>query len=302
MNSGGGGNAKDLTLLDCGGSDKDISGSTHTHYAAMDAPLKSPMFLPNRIFISACILLKLHAVYLPFSFDSIPASPPTQRSVPKSEICHNPGFFTERTFGPLFPLSSDVTTAMNSEDLNKLSHDFEAESELKEVMELDRKSRNASGIMNRIHSTLELQRLTDSSSSITKSCYEEFAKIASVVPPNQFWRYITTNTYPLALAHAVSRWKDMWTRSLQNIIFVTALNEYLTTERLLTLPECEQLLGVDPEWKGRFQIPSEDYLHGIIALVNELLNLKNDSLRRRFDSLKYDMKKIEEVWNIARKF
>ncbi|CAE6368678.1 unnamed protein product [Rhizoctonia solani] len=204
---------------------------------------------------------------------------------------------------------------MNSEDLNKLSHDFEAESELrdtirKEVMELDRKSRNASGIMNRIHSTLELQRLTDSSSSITKSCYEEFAKIASVVPPNQFWR-----------------WKDMWTRSLQNIIFVTALNEYLTTERLLTLPECEQLLGVDPEWKGRFQIPSEDYLHGIIALVNELsrlavnavtlgdfnrpvqisifvrdlysgfslLNLKNDSLRRRFDSLKYDMKKIEEV-------
>ncbi|KAF8688096.1 Translin, partial [Rhizoctonia solani] len=177
-------------------------------------------------------------------------------------------------------------------------------------MELDRKSRNASGIMNRIHSTLEMQPLTDSSSSITKSCYEEFAKIASVVPPNQFWR-----------------WKDMWTRSLQNIIFVTALNEYLTTERLLTLPECEQLLGVDPEWKGRFQIPSEDYLHGIIALVNELsrlavnavtlgdfnrpvqisifvrdlysgfslLNLKNDSLRRRFDSLKYDMKKIEEV-------
>ncbi|KAF8716530.1 Translin, partial [Rhizoctonia solani] len=177
-------------------------------------------------------------------------------------------------------------------------------------MELDRKSRNASGIMNRIHSTLEMQPLTDSSSSITKSCYEEFAKIASVVPPNQFWR-----------------WKDMWTRSLQNIIFVTALNEYLTTERLITLPECEQLLGVDPEWEGRFQIPSEDYLHGIIALVNELsrlavnavtlgdfnrpvqisifvrdlysgfslLNLKNDSLRRRFDSLKYDMKKIEEV-------
>ncbi|KAG8701672.1 hypothetical protein FRC11_011984 [Ceratobasidium sp. 423] len=125
----------------------------------------------------------------------------------------------------------------------------------------------------------------------------------------------------------MSRWKDMWTRSLQNIIFVAALDEYLSTERLVTLPECEQLLGVNAEWRGRFQIPSEDYLHGIIALVNELsrlavnavtlgdfnrpvqisvfvrdlysgfslLNLKNDSLRRRFDSLKYDMKKIEEV-------
>ena len=26
-----------------------------------------------------------------------------------------------------------------------------------------------------------------------------------------------------------------------------------------------------------------------------LLNLKNDSLRKRFDSIKYDMKKVEEV-------
>jgi len=85
--------------------------------------------------------------------------------------------------------------------------------------------------------------------------------------------------------------------------------------------------SVKNEWKGRLQLSSEDYLHGIINLVNELsrlavnavtlgdfsvplrisvfvrdlysgfllLNLKNDSLRRRFDSLKYDMKKIEEV-------
>lgn len=35
----------------------------------------------------------------------------------------------------------------------------------------------------------------------------------------------------------------MWTRSLQSIIFIAALNEYLTTEQLLTLPECEQLLN-----------------------------------------------------------
>ncbi|CAE6466924.1 unnamed protein product [Rhizoctonia solani] len=197
---------------------------------------------------------------------------------------------------------------MNTDDLDKLSRDFEAESELrdtirKEVLELDRKSRNATGIMS-------LRPLIESSSLVVNSCREELAKIASAVPPNQFWR-----------------WKDMWTRSLQNIIFVAVLNEYLVTERLLTLPECEQLLGVNAEWRGRFQIPSEDYLHGIIALVNELsrlavntvtlgdfsrpvqisvfvrdlysgfslLNLKNDSLRRRFDSLKYDMKKIEEV-------
>ncbi|QRV77470.1 Translin [Ceratobasidium sp. AG-Ba] len=204
---------------------------------------------------------------------------------------------------------------MNSEDLQKLSRDFEAESELrdtirKEVLELDRKSRSASGIMNKIHSTKDVKPLVEKSSVIVESCSEELAKLASVLPPNQFWR-----------------WKDMWTRSLTSILFVAALNEYLSTERLITLPECERILQVQPEWKSKLQIAPEDYLHAIIALVNELsrlavnsvtlgdfdapvrisvfvrdlfsgfslLNLKNDSLRRRFDSLKYDMKKIEEV-------
>ena len=122
---------------------------------------------------------------------------------------------------------------------------------------------------------------------------------------------------------------------------------------------------VKDETKDRFALPAEDYLHGIVGLVNELvrkcsqlvrtrvvwantpplqsrlavnsvtlgnfeepikislfvreifagftvvghpyrfmgfsahatarqLNLKNDALRRRFDSLKYDIKKIEE--------
>jgi hypothetical protein len=29
--------------------------------------------------------------------------------------------------------------------------------------------------------------------------------------------------------------------------------------------------------------------------IDRLLNLKNDALRKRFDSLKYDVKKIEEI-------
>jgi hypothetical protein len=118
---------------------------------------------------------------------------------------------------------------------------------------------------------------------------------------------------------------------------------------------------VREEWKDRFSLVPEDYLHGVITVINELvrthpsslymrihnsdksrlavnavtlgdfdaplrisafakevftgfsmvrelllhaydvlirmdpqLNLKNDPLRRRFDSLKYDIKKIEE--------
>lgn len=47
---------------------------------------------------------------------------------------------------------------------------------------------------------------------------------------------------------------------------------------------------------GRYDMPLK-----IASFMNDLesgfrlLNLKNDSLRKRFDSLKYDMKKVEEV-------
>jgi predicted translin family RNA/ssDNA-binding protein len=103
--------------------------------------------------------------------------------------------------------------------------------------------------------------------------------------------------------------------------------KFLSDGTLISLQEVSSLLGVQDEWKDRFFITTEDYLHGLISMVNELsrlavnsvtlgnfqqpvrislfvkelfagfsvLNLKNDTLRRRFDSLKYDMKKIEEV-------
>ena len=33
----------------------------------------------------------------------------------------------------------------------------------------------------------------------------------------------------------------------------------------------------------------------IISVTVRLLNLKNDNLRKKFDSIKYDLKKVEEV-------
>lgn len=79
--------------------------------------------------------------------------------------------------------------------------------------------------------------------------------------------------------------------------------------------------------KDGFHLDIEDYLNGILQMASELsrfatnavtmgdysrplqisrfladlnsgfrlLNLKNDSLRKRFDGLKYDVKKIEEI-------
>ncbi|KAF5311264.1 hypothetical protein D9758_018757 [Tetrapyrgos nigripes] len=119
----------------------------------------------------------------------------------------------------------------------------------------------------------------------------------------------------------------MWCNSLRTAVFAAVLIEYLTNGTLLSLKTTNEILGIKEEWKDRVALSAEDYLHGLISLVNELsryainvvtlgsfdeplkisafvkdlfagfsmLNLKNDSLRRRFDSLKYDMKKIEEV-------
>jgi len=139
---------------------------------------------------------------------------------------------------------------------------------------------------------------------------DPLAAIADTVPENQYWR-----------------WKDIWARHVQNAVFVVVLCEYTRSQKLLSIKECSEQIGFQSEWKDRIYLQVEDYLHGLVSVVNELsrlavnsvtlrnyeepfrisgfvkdvfagfsmLNLKNDTLRKRFDSLKYDLKKIEEV-------
>ncbi|KAG1780470.1 Translin [Suillus placidus] len=206
---------------------------------------------------------------------------------------------------------------MDSCDVERLNELLEQDVELREkikdqVTDLDKKTRNMVGVLNKIHSTSpeSIPGLIDSVRPMLHSCQTTSAAMAALIPPSQFWR-----------------WKEMWTNSLRTAIFSAALVEFLATGKLISLPEVCQILGIKDEWKGRFALPVEDYLHGLISLVNELsrlavnavtlgnfeapiqisifvkdlfagfsmLNLKNDTLRRRFDSLKYDLKKIEEV-------
>lgn len=117
--------------------------------------------------------------------------------------------------------------------------------------------------------------LLDSVRPMLHSCQITCAAMAALIPPSQFWR-----------------WKEMWTNSLRTAIFSAALVEFLATGKLISLPEVCQILGskhcflicdvcivtilsrtpVKDEWKGRFALPVEDYLHGLISLVNELVS------------------------------
>ncbi|OCH91850.1 Translin [Obba rivulosa] len=204
--------------------------------------------------------------------------------------------------------------ASNVELINELlDKDVEIREKIKdEVNEFDKKTRTLCGLLNKIHSTPsdQIPALLTTVHPVLDSCRDTSAAIAELIPPNQCWR-----------------WKDMWTNSLRNAVFAATMVHYLESGSLLTLARVGELLGIKEEWSDRFTLSAEDYLHGLINLVNELsrlavnsvtlgnfeepikistfvkdlfagfamLNLKNDALRRRYDSLKYDIKKIEEV-------
>ncbi|KAI0822259.1 Translin [Trametes gibbosa] len=206
---------------------------------------------------------------------------------------------------------------MDSDNLEKINQILDADVETRErikehVTEFDKKARTLSGILNRIHSTRteQMPTLLDIARPVLTSCQETTAALADIIPPHQFWK-----------------WKDMWSNSLRSAVFSAALIEYLQSGSLVSLPQAAEILGIKTDWQDRFTLSVEDYLHGVINLVNELsrlavnavtlgdfdqpikislfvkdvfagfsmLNLKNDLLRRRYDSLKYDIKKVEEV-------
>ncbi|KAH8401971.1 hypothetical protein KR009_008956 [Drosophila setifemur] len=141
-------------------------------------------------------------------------------------------------------------------------------------------------------------------------CAGKYQKLAALVPPGQYYRY-----------------SDHWTYITQRLIFLIALVIYLEAGFLVTRDTVAEMLGLKTNQADGFHLDVEDYLLGILQLASELsrfatnsvtmgdyerplnishfigdlntgfrlLNLKNDGLRKRFDALKYDVKKIEEV-------
>ncbi|KAJ1099788.1 hypothetical protein NDU88_004883 [Pleurodeles waltl] len=106
-----------------------------------------------------------------------------------------------------------------------------------------------------------------------------------------------------------------------------SVSAYLLFIVLGTHKAVADIVGIECDRDKGFYLDIEDYLSGVLTLASELsrlamnsvtagdysrplrissfineldagfrlLNLKNDSLRKRYDGLKYDVKKIEEV-------
>ncbi|CAG8609965.1 15448_t:CDS:2 [Dentiscutata erythropus] len=208
---------------------------------------------------------------------------------------------------------------------------------LRLVRDFDRTCRTITSILNRVHSAqaeegnvyvsldisariLVLTVILDTVPTVGKLAIDRFEEVkqhmtnlAKLVPHQQYYRY-----------------NELWSRTVQNSVFLAAFAIYLQYEKLITANELESLLGVKINLNNDlqdFHISLEEFLHSFITLTNELsrlavnavtvgdynrpirishfvqqlytgfqlLNLKNDALRRRFDGIKYNIKKIEEV-------
>ncbi|KAJ1961813.1 Translin-1 [Dispira parvispora] len=201
---------------------------------------------------------------------------------------------------------------------NYITADTETRDKLREVVrELDVPCRGLTMPLNKIH----VAKTDEDIQAVVKEAKESFGairpiiqRLAELVPPERYYRY-----------------NDIWGRTMQQAVFAAALITYLESHQMITPEQLKEYLGVavkfDNDHVTEFHISVEEYLHGILSLPSELarfavnsathqayhrpmqisefvsrlflsfqqLNLKNDSVRKRFDSLKYDVKKIEDV-------
>ncbi|XP_035605140.2 translin-like [Oncorhynchus keta] len=124
------------------------------------------------------------------------------------------------------------------------------------------------------------------------------------------------------------RFHEHWRFVLQRLAYLAAFEVYLESASLMTRDEVVQILGIELVGKKGFHLDVEDYLAGVLMMASELsclavnsitagdngrplriskeldsgfrlLNLKNDPLRKRYDGLKYDVEKIEVVYDLS---
>lgn len=196
--------------------------------------------------------------------------------------------------------------------------DFEEEHTLREEIrafsrELENCQREMLAILQRTHSQPSEKNAEDLAAvraiidGKVKTLYKE---IAFKISPNIFYKY-----------------HDHFRYSTQRISFVIAFAQFLENGTLVDRNETAERLDLNVDASKGFHLDIEDYLMGLLLLASELsrysvnsvvsgdysrsfqiadfirdidtkfrlLNLKNDLLRKKYDALKYDVQKCENV-------
>lgn len=206
----------------------------------------------------------------------------------------------------------------------KLDEDAQVREEIRNIVQLmERQDRTTMSILSRAHSIRQADlgsTLSEAWESISKQV-ETVGKLNEVASKHPYYKYN-------------SMWSREMQNASFAIVFWGWLRSY-TSEyngeqgELFAIEEVGKLLYVPVSLKTQdvFHMAIEEYLHSLISLIEELarlavnsvtlgdyhrpleisrfvkdlhagfqtLNLKNDNLRRRSDSIKYNVKKIEDV-------
>ncbi|KAF2224875.1 Translin [Elsinoe ampelina] len=188
------------------------------------------------------------------------------------------------------------------------------------VQNLEKQDRATQAILSRAHSTAatDLPPILEQAESSIKTQIATIAKLNEEASKYPYYKY-----------------NFMWTRQMQETTFSILLLGYLrgystpSGGTLLTIDDVGATLNVPVNLKDRdaFHLTIEEYLHALISLIDELtrltrnavtlsnhtaplqiakfikdlhagfqvLNLKNDALRKRSDGIKYRVKEVEDV-------
>ncbi|KAK8561916.1 hypothetical protein V6N13_148940 [Hibiscus sabdariffa] len=178
------------------------------------------------------------------------------------------------------------------------------------VMEIESATRLMQASLLLVHQSKPIPQVLEKANAQINVLKDLYNKLAEVVRecPGQYYRY-----------------HGDWRSETQMVVSLLAFMHWLETGNLLMHAEAEEKLGLND---SDFALDLEDYLVGICFMSNEMpryvvnqvtagdydcprkvlkfltdlhaafrmLNLRNDFLRKKFDSMKYDLRKVEEVY------
>ncbi|KAL6640997.1 hypothetical protein ACP70R_019178 [Stipagrostis hirtigluma subsp. patula] len=171
------------------------------------------------------------------------------------------------------------------------------------VAEVESASRVASAALLLVHQPVPLADVLGKAKAqveVIKGLYAQLSEILKECP-GQYYRY-----------------HGDWRSETQAVVSMLAFMHWLETGGLLMHAEAQEKLGLS---SGEFGLDVEDYLTGlprfvvnrvtagdydcprkVLSFLTDLhasfrmLNLRNDFLRKKFDGMKYDLRRVEEVY------
>ncbi|KAF2026850.1 Translin [Setomelanomma holmii] len=207
----------------------------------------------------------------------------------------------------------------------RIDEDAAVRDELKDIIQaLEKQNRNVSFVLSRAHSTpvADLPGVLDAAKEPISNVVETVGKLSQAASKIPYYKFN-------------NMWSRQVQGAVEGLLFWGWLGGYkydgggVKCGQLLTIEDLGEILHVPVNLKDRdeFHLSLEEYLQSLISLVEELtrlarnavtlgdyerpllinqfvkdlhagfqiLNLKNDSLRRRSDGLKYRVKDVEDV-------